>query len=242
MVRRRSFRSRKPRGRGYRTRRRKKRTFRIGGNFGKYKGAGLRKGQRAEKKFLDQEVDITTAITAGGAIKTDFLKIVEGVGRSQRVGRSVKMSAIHFIGTYYCAFDTDPTSVETKPACLTYVVLDKQSNGGSPAVTDFVETAEFNTFRNLEWTKRFQVLKKFKTVFHTTAIFDATATATDREPIQKCIKWSIPLGAKDLTFKGTTGVLGEITANNIFIYIVPIPTAASMITVDGKIRLRYWDN
>lgn len=127
--------------------------------------------QGIEMKFIDIEsVDdafATTWATMEDGTNDVLSGIVQGNGESQRIGRKVQIHSIHL----KCFVATDSVETNGTPAadvigryCL---VLDKQTNGAQLTATDVMDggqTKDTLAFRNLQHTRRFQVLwdRKFK--------------------------------------------------------------------------------
>lgn len=83
----------------------------------------------------------------------------QGVGSQQRIGQRYIMKGIDVNGTL--TWKPEPNSDEASTEIRVLIVLDKQTNGTQLNAEDVLTSAtshRTNAFRNLQYTKRFQVL------------------------------------------------------------------------------------
>jgi hypothetical protein len=98
----------------------------------------------------------------------------QGSGPNERIGREVSMLKMHIQGTIYYAPRVIPMApgagagLNTSFAVRIAVIMDNQWNGGDPSMGAIDPSLIYNTavnedatttYRNLQWTKRFTILK-----------------------------------------------------------------------------------
>lgn len=129
-----------------------------------------------EKKFFDSSRSVValTAPTnaAGGEVDPATLACLncpaQGDGETQRDGRQISMHSINIRGVVNVASQNNQIAGDTIPDVFIALVLDRQTNGAQLASEDVFSNPGGSSllatspFRNLEWTKRFRVLKTVK--------------------------------------------------------------------------------
>ncbi len=201
---------------------------RTGGFFGHAVG---------ELKFHDIDID-DAAVAAGGTIAIDSVnKIPQGVTEVQRIGRKCTLRSINW------RFDIalpEVDAVADPPAndiVRVIVYLDKQANGATAAVTDIVETADYQSFNNLANKHRFRTLmdRSYDLNYLTLASDGAGLVSAGAVIIRDSFfkKINVPV-----EFSATTGAITEIRSNNIGILLLG-KSGASAFT--SKMRIRFSD-
>lgn len=125
-----------------------------------------------EKKFFDSSASaaiVSTADASGGEIDPTTLLCLncpaQGDGEQNRDGRQINMHSIYIKGVVSMAAQANQTSLDVIPEVMIALVLDKQTNGAQLNSEDVYDNPSgFSTlaaqpFRELEYSKRFQVLK-----------------------------------------------------------------------------------
>ncbi len=199
---------------------------RTGGYYGRV-GHG-------ELKFHDVDLD-DAAISTGGDIVASVALIPQGTTEVQRNGRRCTIKAINW--RYDLNLATQD-AVATPPVTDTVRVimyLDRQCNGAAPAVTQILESADFQSFNNLAEKNRFRTLMD-RTVnmnFDNLASDGAgVVSATSKQvSFQFYKKVNIPM-----EFDSTTGAITEIRSNNIGVLMI---SKNNVTVMAGKIRLRF---
>nr|DAO75535.1 MAG TPA: capsid protein [Cressdnaviricota sp.] len=202
--------------------------MRTGGFYGRYSG------RNAEQKFFDTTLNFLMDATGEVPATGQLCLIPQGVTESQRVGRKcvIKSILIKAIALYSPAAGADPYMTGE-----ILVVLDKQCNGAAAAITDVLTGTQVNTaLHNLANSQRFVVLKRIKIGFNPTAGV-TTAYAGAARKIDWYKKCNIPI-----EFSSTTGAIGEIKSNNIFLLAGSSTAGDDLVTVSGTCRLRFSDN
>lgn len=110
---------------------------------------------------------------SGTSNTTPINGVAVGDGENERDGRRIGVVSIHLRGTvYYPAIETNASIISSGDLIAMKdvkvrlcVVLDKQANGTSLNPSEVMEITSpttdnrnFNSFRNLEWSKRFIIL------------------------------------------------------------------------------------
>ncbi len=206
------------------------------GFFGRFQQGG-------ELKFLDQEIDDAT-IAAGGTIflngsaEASLLRIPEGNGESERIGRKVTIRKIAWRFTLKLPESDgvgNPLNSETVRIIL---YVDKQANGAAAATTDLVVANDYQAFNQLANSKRFRTLMDRTYDLHSPA-GGGNGTTSD---------WA-GMRISDTFFKNvnieieynstaTTGALATIRSNNINMLIFG---QTGNVTLESRMRLRYSD-
>ncbi len=204
--------------------------FRKAGYYGRYNN-GNAGGGGMEQKFHDLDVVATTA--TAGTIVPSLNLIAQGTGESQRLGRRAIISSINI---RYRAVLQATTSLASGNASVRIMVIkDSQCNGAAATALNVLETANYQSFNNLANKGRFTTLYDKSFTLNTLAAAgdgttnDTAATGRTFSFFKKC---RIPI-----LFNSTTGAIGEVCCNNIF--MLQIGEVASAVTLDGKIRVRF---
>ncbi len=223
-------------GSGYKRRKVGGRAFvpgrdRVGGYYGRYAGRG------GELKFHDVDLD-DVVVDAAGTVTATVNIIAQGVTESQRVGRKCTLRSINW--KYQVNIPEVDGAADPAAGDATRVImfLDKQANGATATVTDILESADFQSFRNLANSQRFTILHdKMVTLNYNTAA-SLSANTIDQSNVQRngsfFKKCNIPL-----EFSGTNGTIGEIRSNNLGVMLI---SDAGLSGFASKIRLRFSDN
>lgn len=204
---------------------------------------GQRRGRKAtpqgELKFFDTVVANTNVTTTGVIVSPSLVLIPQGVTESERVGRKCVVTQLHLRGMVTLRQSSNGAQCADRFRMIIY--LDRQTNGavgGGVAVTDILETADIDSFRNLANTQRFQVLSD-KTFAMNPAAAEGNAAVNICERIynlKENVKKKIPL-----EFSGTTGAIGEIRSNNIGILCIASETVINVSQVKYTTRVRFSD-
>ncbi len=190
-----------------------------------------------ELKFHDIDVDHTAAnISAGVILNSGSINlIVQGISESQRIGRKCTIKKIGWRGLITRI--ADASSVLPVPMTTRIMlVLDKQANGATAAVTDVLETANYQSFNNLSNKGRFVVYSDQTHVMNSVN-GAGNGTANDASAVQKEFtffkKVDIPL-----EFSAAAGAITELRSNNLFVLMIS-SASQGVIGLDSKVRLRF---
>ncbi len=199
------------------------------GNYGRYNT-----GQAGEVKFHD--VDLDDAVVASGGTVTDSIcKIAQGTTEITRLGRKCTIVGINW---HYMINIPEVDALATPSSfgvCRIILYQDRQCNGATAAVTDILETADYQSFKNLTNSGRFKTLLDKTIVFNymglgsdNTGVSSQAAFAKQGSYYKKC---NIPL-----EFSATAGAITEIKSNNIGVLLI---SKNDGTVFESKIRLRF---
>jgi len=195
---------------------------------------GRFKGNDAELKFFDTalsfNIDATGEVPATGQLAL----IPQGDTESNRDGRKCVIKSI----AIKAQLILDPGALaDAAGVTAIYLVLDKQTNGAAAAITD-VFTSGTNlsqVMRNMSESSRFTVLKKWVMDWNPSA-GATTAYNFVAKHIDFYKKVNIPMH-----YNSTTGAIGEIRSNNLFLMAGCNATLDDLVAVAGTCRLRFSD-
>ncbi len=203
---------------------------RTSGYYGRYRGVSV-----GEKKFHDIDVDDAVVAAAGGIQNTGSINLIpQGTTEITRIGRKAVIKSINW--RYVCIL---PTRSDENGYDIIRVILyvDKQCNGVTAAITDILETAHYQSFRNLANSGRFRILlDKTHTLNASAAAGNGTAndTIVMARPFTFFKKCNIPL-----EFSSTTGAITEIRSNNLGVLLI---SGNGYCGFGSKVRLRFTDS
>ncbi len=190
-----------------------------------------------ELKFFDT-VQADEASAQAGVIHSVSLNLIpQGVTESNRVGRKCSVTSIQIKGSLVLPSDGASSGNATNVLRL-IVYLDKQANGATAAVTDILESADVNSFRNLSNTQRFICLKDIHINMNAFGAFGGTGA-----PVSMKRHYNFEFYKKvdfPLEFSSTTGALTELRSNNIGLLSV-CKQALAIPLVGYTCRVRFSD-
>lgn len=205
------------------------------GYSGRYAPAG------SELKFYDKVISNFTPTSVGNVVENTINDVAQGVTESQRIGRKMVIRSIHLRAQLL--LQTGSIAASTADSIRILLVLDKQANGAAATVADLLENIQgtgnpgMDSFRNLENSGRFRVLKDFDCALSAGAgAWDGTNDQFAE--VSKYISWNIPCNIP-IEFSSTTGAITEMRSNNVA--IMAIAKSGGVININGQTRIRYSD-
>jgi len=105
----------------------------------------------AEKKYFDVTNNADQTTTAGEVIALGAL--AEGTADNNRLGNELTWKSVGY--HFQC---TQAVGVSTGGLCRVILFVDRQANGSAPSVTTVLQAADFRSFVNIDYQKRFQIL------------------------------------------------------------------------------------
>lgn len=109
---------------------------------------------KPEVKFIDFSSVSTSVDSAGLVFQIPLNDIPQGIDGSDRIGQSVSIKNCGY------RVNIDQAITGALPSTVRIMLIwDKQPNGAVPAVTDVLQTANFNSFLNTSYRERFTVLR-----------------------------------------------------------------------------------
>ncbi len=184
-----------------------------------------------ELKFFDTVV-AGTALATTGVITSPSLNIVpQGTIESQRVGRKmvIKKIGIRFLAQF------NSGTAESAEVLRIIVVLDRQANGATFAITDVLETASEGSFNNMANKNRFTILMdRYESINKTV---DLGTNVNEHTQAWSWFKTcDIPI---EYDNSATTGALTTQTSNNIAVFGITLNSTT--ISLGYTCRIRYYD-
>lgn len=225
---RRQYRSRRPYYARRRTNYRRRRPRRS--NAGSYASMALSAFRLAKKVayLANTEVkyDDTTINQPVEATGTTFLLNGISLGDTEdtRDGMSVKQLSVDVKLT----FNVNPEQLEASTVVRYAIIHDKQSDGAIPALTDWLDTANVNSFRNLHNGKRFRVLLDRR--------IQLNNDAKDTHLVTRHIPF-----VKHIRFSADGDTQAAIASNALWLICLGSSISAPPF-VTGFTRVRYVDN
>ncbi len=189
---------------------------------------------RGELKFHD--VDLDDNVIATGVNVTDSInKIPQGVTEITRIGRK---ATIRKIGWRFRLQLPAVASAGTGGDTVRVIMYqDKQTNGATAASTDLLETANFQSFRNLSNIGRFNILMDRTYELNSMgAAGDGTANDSLSYEMNDTFFKDVNI---PIEFNAGAGAIGEIRTNNLGVFLVG---NAGLASFTSKIRLRFTDS
>lgn len=223
---------------------------RTAGYYGRFNGGANRdKGTAQEKKFFD--VNINAAFPTVGAspsLHQDSLnKIPQGDTEDTRDGRQCVVNSLEFNGVIHWVPAATEDGAHQSNVVELWLVLDKQCNGASAAVTDVFDGGSSNAwyqFRELSNSKRFRIIKHWKwnfnalsggTYYNAAGITIASNWGAQSKKFQWFKKCNIPLEFST----GVTGAITTIKSNNLCLYSTVSGSTLASVSCSAGVRLRF---
>ncbi len=195
-----------------------------------------------ERKFFD--TDNVSAFNTSWAIEenvtTALSAVAQGDGESNRDGRIYNILSIHIRGHIIVGVAESQTAPIGDQLCRLALVWDKQSNGANITATDVYDagpTDDINSFRNLQFTKRFHVLKDKTWLVRRQGLNEGAANlfaAVNRKiPFKWNFTFKVPIR---VTMSGTTADIANVTDNSL--HMIGVSTS-TLVTYSYASRIRF---
>ncbi len=203
---------------------------RTSGFYGRYPNIG------GELKFHDGGIE-DGVVAAAGTITPSVNLIAQGITESTRNGRKCTITNINW--RYQCdLLEIDAAATPASGDTVRVILyVDHQCNGAAAAVTDILETASYQSFRNLANTQRFSFLLDRTHTLNYSGLASDGAGVVSQASVERNYtffkKVNIPL-----EFNSTVGVITEIRSENIGLLLISHNGVASF---ESDIRLRFSD-
>lgn len=191
-------------------------------------------GRGPELKYFDTSLNFSLDATGEIPATGQLCLVPQSATENNRIGSKIRIKSIQIKGIM---FQVPTTAANSADMGVIKLVLDKQCNGAAAAVTDVLTTNNLPlALMNLDNRERFEILKEWRILFEATAGV-TTAYNNSVRDLNFYKKLDLPI-----MFSSTTGAIGEITTNNLFL-IAGSGTAGDDITaVTGTCRIRFTDN
>lgn len=200
---------------------------------GYWRHAGLWRSSTAaiqnEKKYHDGTQVQFGIATAGNIPIPTLLEIPQGTSVNDRIGKTVHIKDIFL---RYKLGIAQTSANQGSDIVRVMMVKDMQANGAVPVVTDVLESANYDSFNKLENKFRFKVLYDET---HSLNAPGGDGTNTVRMRLQ--CRTNQDLKGMAMEYSGTTGAIGEIRSNNVFLLVI---AEAGNATFQCRWRARYY--
>lgn len=222
-------------------------------NRPKYRNARTGGFLGAEVKYTDSNINtniIAGTDASGGEVDPatyDCIAYPEaGTGSTQRIGRKIKLLTIHVKGMVYLAAETNQTSADAATKVYVALVMDKQSNGAQMSSEQCFKNMNgaaldaANPHRNLEFSKRFKVLKTHECVIRPAVLsYDGTnmEQGGDLSPFDFFITFKKP---QLIEFSSTSGQVNNVVDKS-FHMIAYASGTTPQTTIRYGARIRFSD-
>lgn len=190
-----------------------------------------------ELKFA-QSLIIDAVVATAGAIFQTIFQVPQGSGQSQRNGRRITVTSIHWRFRISLPPQDGIGSPKSGDTLRVIMYLDKQANGGAALVTDILDTAAINSFRQMSNIERFEILSDDLYNFNYSGMAsDAIGNVSQGEVVKSYVTTKHTL--IPVEYSGTDGLLTEIRSNNVGILLI---SSKDIMGFGSVIRIRYTDN
>ncbi len=204
-----------------------------------------------ETKFYDQKLIASTLTGATDATGGEhdpsatvlMNTVVQGDGESNRDGRKITMKNIYIQGHIDVPLKANQTATNQAFICMIALVLDTQTNGATIASENVftnpgasIKTAA-QPFRNLQFTKRFRVLKRLEIQGHQQ---EPVWDGTNLEFMGYQLPFKIYVDLKNIRvlYSATTETVANITDNSLHL-IAYVSNTGQAPTINYHSRLRF---
>jgi len=203
--------------------------LRVGGYYGRYRYGNRAIGLGTEQKFWDSGISATIA---SGQVQNTLNDVAQGTGQSQRVGRSIMVTAVQCRG--HLELPTAANPDEGSDRVRVMLVLDKQANGAAAAITDVLQSATTYSFNNLSNVNRFRVLyDKILTLNSGGSAGGGLQTSSVQHQFTIYQRCRVPI-----QYNGPGGTLPDIQSNNFLMIFL---SDSGLTGVQSVTRIRYID-
>lgn len=183
-----------------------------------------------ENKFYDTSLAASALTTPGDAAGGEhdpsativLNSVIQGNGESNRDGRNIKMNSVHLNGLVSVAAQINKTAADAGSIVTIALVLDQQTNGATIASENVYKnqsasgTLAASPFRNLEFVKRFKILKTIHVTMPPVPI-SYDGTNIEQAGQQKPWRMNVQLGGMVTNYSGTTETVANIVDNSLHV-------------------------
>jgi len=230
------------------------------GSYMRRRFSGLRKYPQAgiETKFYDTTLNLSNLVAPAASATWAGLEqnpattlclnaMQQGTGASNREGRKITMQSIQIEGAISCAVQADQTAADIMPVVKVWIVLDKQTNGGTASGLDSENVytnpstgviGGVSPLRNMLYTKRYKVLKELEVpMTNLVPVYDGTNV--EQSGAHNAFSCFIDLKGRGVEYLGNAGTVADIVDNGLFVLATASSvTYAPAITYNARLRFR----
>lgn len=188
-----------------------------------------------ELKFYDTAISQVDITASGTVVANTLVDIAGGTGESDRVGRKITVTNIMLQGRFNLPVQT---SLGHANSVKCFIYLDKQCNKAAATYVNIYGTSpDIYSFKDLENSKRFRILKEVKFSLNQVAAEGNGTTKSTAEHVRLVDMYH--QCNLEITFASGTGALNQITQNNIGIMAITSSDATDKMNFKGNVRIRY---
>ncbi len=187
-----------------------------------------------ELKFHDLDIDDATIASNGTIAQVSCNLIAQGVTEVQRIGRKCILRSVNW--RFNIRLPEVASTSATADTVRVMLYLDKQANGATAAVTDILESDNYQSFNNLANKSRFRTLMdRTYEINQEAGSGDGTANDGHRFNMNDSLykKVNVPV-----EFDAGTGAITEIRSNNIGVLLL---SKNGLCVFESKMRVRFSD-
>lgn len=196
-----------------------------------------------ENKFIDYSfsgdvVGTNDSAEVDPATANSLSAMAIGDGESNRDGRKAVLTSIHVKGSMEYKAETNETVMPSARVAFIALLMDTQTNGAQFNSEDVYLPAtnvEF-AWRNLQFTKRFKVIRTQQFVFDApNAAFEGVSTFATGGMMQT-FQWDVPLQTA-VQMGGSTAVVANIIDNSI--HMLAFASNGNVFSLKYESRCRF---
>jgi len=193
---------------------------------------------KPELKFRDTNVIHASISTTG--ITTESVNLIPGgVGKIERIGRSILVHSVNWRFTLTMAQSNNFLAPENSDVVRLMVILDRQCNGTGAITSEVLSTTNFLSFNNLDNSSRFTTLmdRTYDTNYKA-APFEVELAhfAAQEQHFSDTFFKSVSI---PIEYSDEDADLEAVSCNNIFILVI---SKRAIADIDSRFRIRYTDN
>lgn len=207
-------------------------------------GQAQRLSMKKELKYFDTALSFTSDQTNEIPATGQLTLIPLGDGPSNRDGRLVRITSVHFKAEIYWGYHTFLANPNGTAIVHFWLVLDRQPNGAAAGVSDVltngagVGTNAYDALPNISEAKRFKILRYWCETLDINGSFVAAGNAAT---IRKQSEVYVKLPPCQTEFKSSGGTITDVSTNNVFLISGCSLNADDEVTISGTARLRFYD-
>ncbi len=194
-------------------------------------------GPTGELKFHDLNIDDASVTQNGTIVEDSVLTIAQGTTESERIGRKVVVKTINWRWNLLLSVASNSANVDETVRLILY--QDKQTNGAAAAITDILETDDYQAFNQLANKSRFRTLMdRLYTMNAQVGAGNGTTNTFGNLQVNDSVFLNVNIPI-EYDNSATTGAISTMRSNNIGVLI--LSKDGALVVMDGKMRVRFSD-
>ncbi|AXH73120.1 MAG: capsid protein [Circoviridae sp.] len=200
---------------------------------------------RPEAKAVDVLFSLALVNTTVGSGHTGLLNlVVPGTGPSNRIGRKISMSHVHF----ECVLSANPAAITNSDTIVCILYLDRDISTALPGLDDLMrstlstglEATSVISPQNLNTTKRFKILRR-KVIHYNASAAGAPLAPTNFSDNLAHWEWSVPMSEVVLFNATNGGTIADIENNGLLFGAWGSNNAVAQAQLNCSSRVSYFD-